>query len=304
MRHALFLVMLTLFTGCEAYDLYRMSRPIDNTVPHGDQCLGDKQGDYYRCWDIAVPDTLPAGPVPLVVDLHGWWNRPANQREFSRYHELAVEESFIAVWPYGIDWSWNGGGNPWPSDTIRDELEGEGCCGHALNQGIDDVDFIRRMVAQVREEHDIDDARIFVTGFSNGCFLAQRLATEVSDVFDGVACMAGYVYVDAPTDYTPIPVLEVHGTEDETALYEPGYWPGAVGNFDTWRERNACTGEPTEVWREGEHTMLQADGCANDASVALITLLGAGHQVYGGQDGVEIDTARMAWDFLISQAAR
>lgn len=304
MRYALVFLIFTQTAGCELYTLHRRASTIDQTVPHGEQCLEERQGESYRCWDIFIPDDLPDGPVPLVIDMHGFLNRPGTQRDFSRFEDLAVEEGFIVVWPYGINWSWNGGGDPWVSDFTLQEEVGVGCCGHALNEGIDDAGFLREMVSQLQREHALDQDRLFLSGFSNGCVLAQRMATEMSDLLDGVACMAGVLMVEAPATYTPIPVLEIHGTEDSVVSYEPDYWPGAMANFETWRELNQCTGATEEVWREGEHTMIQATECASGATVALLTLVGFDHPVYQGEDGLEIDTTRMAWDFLDANAAQ
>lgn len=304
MRYALVLLVLAQTAGCELYTLHRRASTIDQTIPHGDQCLEERQGESFRCWDIFVPESLPDGPVPLLVDIHGFLNRPGTQRDFSEFETLASEEGFIVVWPYGINWSWNGGGDPWPSDFVLEEETGIGCCGHSLNDNIDDVAFIEDMVMKLGQEHQLDQDRIFLSGFSNGCFLAQRLASEASDLFDGVACMAGYVSVDAVPTYTPIPVLEIHGTEDSVASYEPDYWPGAQANFDVWRERNNCVGATEEVWRQGEHTMVHATDCDNGATVGLLTLVGFDHPVYKGTDGLEIDTTKMAWDFLQAKAAQ
>ena len=273
-------------------------RPIDNTVPHGDACL-TTQDQRLRCWDEFVPEAALARPAPLVVDLHGFLNTVDRQRRYTNYEPLAEADGVVLARPYGIDWSWNGGGEVWPTDTKLDKRPGIGCCGHALNNDIDDVAFVVAMIEKIRSTHRIDPDRVYLSGFSNGCILAQRIAAEASDVIAGVACMAGHLLVDPAPDYDPVPILEIHGTADPVSEYEPSYWPGSVANFDEWSARNGCRDEPIVVWEHGPHTMLEARGCTNEARVALMTLVGFGHAVFAGEGWLHIDTSRVAWDFMI-----
>ncbi len=278
-------------------------RPIDTTVAHGDDCLPEAQGAHLRCWDVFVPDDLPDTSVPLLVDIHGFLNTTDRQRRLSDFERLATTEGFVLVRPYGIEWSWNGGGDPWPSDTELEKRPGIGCCGHALNEQLDDVGFIVAMIDQLQTQYAIDGDRIFLSGFSNGCILAQRVAAQASASIDGVACMAGHLLADVAADYDPVRIMEIHGTADAVAEYDPGYWPGSVANFDAWRERNGCDDAVTETWRDGPHHARQADGCDNDATVVLVTLEGFGHAVFLDEGWLPVDTTRLAWDFLAGTAS-
>jgi len=139
------------------------------TSPYGDDCVLHE--GYYRCWDIYVPQGL-TGPAALVIDMHGAsWN-PSRQRAVSGFETLADSEGFIIVWPYGM-------GNTWNSGT---------CCEPASEENIDDVGFIRKLVARVSGQYNIDSGRIYLTGLSNGCSMAQRLANEASDIIAAAAC--------------------------------------------------------------------------------------------------------------------
>ncbi len=295
----IFAVIVAVYMGFTAYQLYQLFEQIDNTVPHGDQCLAELQGENYRCWDLFVPDDLGDEAVPLVIDLHGYFNSPKTQRGYSNFETLAAEEKFIVVWPYGIDYSWNGGGEPWPEKNKPAQVVGEGCCGPALFYSIDDVGFLVDMVKQLVQEQPIDEQRIYLSGFSTGCVMAQRLASEHSELFAGLACMAGTVMVDAASDYSPLSILEIRGSEDDTAPYETDYWLGAMDNFETWKLRNNCHGSTEIVWQEGNHRMIRTNDCTNGTLVAQLTIMGAGHLVY--EDAGEIDITRIAWDFLVGE---
>jgi polyhydroxybutyrate depolymerase len=42
------------------------------------------------------------------------------------------------------------------------------CCGFAMQQNVDDVSYVRSIVATVSRLHTIDAQRVYATGFSNG----------------------------------------------------------------------------------------------------------------------------------------
>jgi len=246
-------------------------------IPYGDDCV--QHESYYRCWDIYVPEGL-VGSVPLVIDLHGWTSNPSDQRAISGFDSLADSEGFIIIWPYGLCNSWN---------------SGEACCPPASEEQIDDVGFIRKLVDQVAGRYSIDLNRIYLTGLSNGCSMAQRLANEASDIIAAAACMSLHLLVSADPEYTPVSVMTLLGTDDD--LYHPGDMPGAIDNLDTWKSMNNCTGTYTETWRSGNSFAWTYENCENSTEVSLVTIDGGSHVLYEG-DGTDVNTARLAWDFM------
>ena len=70
--------------------------------------------------------------------------------------------------------------------------------------------------------------------------MTQRLAVQASEIFVTVGCMAMYQMAEVPTDYSPIPFMEVHGLLDEivhyatTAPTAPVFGPekGAIQNLE------------------------------------------------------------------------
>jgi len=89
----------------------------------------------------------------------------------------------------------------------------------------------------------------------------------------------------------------VHGTNDDTAAYEPDCWLGSVANFENWAAANRCGARAVEDLGDS-HRIDRASDCEMGATVELVTLDGQGHITYRGHDGLELDTTRMAWDFL------
>jgi len=169
---------------------------------HGEACLPQKQGDYFRCWNKYKPKTASSS-APLIIDLHGWGATPEFLRGLSKWPALADKEGFVVVWPFGIGKSWNAG---------------KTCCDPASKNNVDDVGFLRGLIKELVKSGSVDPTRVYLSGHSNGCAMAQRFAAEASDVTAAVACMALYLLVDAAASYKPVSVMEVHGINDPTVL--------------------------------------------------------------------------------------
>ena len=254
-----------------SYDAY--------AAPYGDDCV--QFGGYYRCWDIFVPIDI-SGNVPLVIDMHGFTADPKRQREVSGFEELAKSEGFIVAWPYGLCNSWNSGPK---------------CCGAAVQDNIDDVEFIREMVEHICNRYNIDQDRIYATGLSNGCSMAFRLANEASDLIAAVACMSQYMLVPPDPDYTPVSMMEIHGTSDWECAYQPDFFQGAVANFNNLKDMNGCFGTFTEKRLSDFGYSWTYTNCNNSTEISLVTIEGGGHILYKGSE-TELNTTRIAWEFM------
>ncbi len=248
--------------------------------PYADDCV--QHDGYHRCWHIHVPENLE-GPVPLLVDMHGFGGTAEGQKRLTGFDRLADEEKFVVVWPQGMNSSWNAG----PL-----------CCGHSVADDVDDVGFLRKMIARVGSQQNIDQGRVYVTGLSNGSAMSQRFANEASDLVAATASLALYLLVPESENYAPVPALEIHGTKDSVVNWsEAGRLPGAMKNLETWATMNQCSGEPVESWREGSHYALTYEDCQQGAEVTLVTIHEGGHVIYPNR-GSRINTTAMAWDFM------
>ena len=184
-------------------------------------------------------------------------------------------------WPYGLCDVWNSGS----------------CCGTAVTDSIDDMGFLRKMIEQLVDQYNIDENRIYTTGLSNGSCMAQMLVNKASDLIAASASMAQYLLAPPDPDYTPVSMMEIHGTEDMVVKYEKDYFPGAMENLETWRMMNNCDGTAVETWRSGDSYTLTYQNCDGGTEVSLVTVNGAGHVAYQGIQA-DINTSRMAWDFM------
>lgn len=259
--------------------------PTSAVVPIGTgrQCLVHDGVD--RCWSIQTSG-LDA-PRPLVIDLHGWGGSGEQQRGNSKFDVIAEQEHFVAVWPDGLNSSWNAGSE---------------CCRPSSTDGVDDVGFIRDLVASVAAAHNVDLDRVYVTGFSNGCAMAQRLAAEASDLVAAIACTSLFRLVPPAAGYSPVPIMEVHGSRDSLIHYEPGEFEGAplggaIDNIESWAALNGCSGEPTDTTVGDDQVRRSYVGCAEGAEVVLVTIVDADHNLYIFAEP-RTATAQLMWDFL------
>jgi polyhydroxybutyrate depolymerase len=260
-------------------------------------------GDYHdrsfvfdgvaRTYDIHVPPGYDGlDPVPLVLDLHGLGGWKEQQAGLSGISQRSDASGFIAVWPQGIQNSWNAG---W-------------CCGQAQDDGVADVAFLRTLVDAVAAEVQIDRRRIYATGLSNGGAMTQRLACEAADLFAAAAPVAfpiGLVPITACQPSRPIPVLTFQGLEDMVVPYDGGGpFASAAESFAQWRSIDGCGPEPLE-----ETLVVGASRCETDTSCAAGVQTGlcsilctltvppaiAGHLLYINDDFVLAD---VIWEFL------
>ena len=252
-------------------------------VGYGRQCL--VHDDVERCWSIQTSGLDE--PRPLVIDMHGWGGSGEQQRGNSHFDVVAQQQQFVAVWPDGRNGSWNAG---------------TACCGSSSARGVDDVGFIRSLIASVGSTHNVDLDRVYLTGFSNGCAMAQRMAAEASDMVTAVACTSLYRLVPVAAGYTPVPILEMHGSLDETVLYAPSTFEGAplagaIANAESWASINGCSGEPTEAVIDDHKVQRTYVECGAGADVALVTVDDGFHNLYI-LDDPPAETAQLLWDFL------
>lgn len=262
-----------------------------------------------RCWQIYAPEGFSPAECaeiscPLVVDIHGFTDNVDRQRAISGFDDLADEFGFLVMYPMGHEASWNSG---W-------------CCGVAKDMELNDVGLIEQMVAFVQENWSTDPNRIYVTGWSNGCSMTQKMVNEASHLFAAAGCMAHYLLDLEAADYAPVPMMEVHGVRDAVVHYGVTYTnslifdlslegdEGAIQNMERWAEMNGCTGSTPDIEIfEWDYSVLGYSDCENNAQVRLVSINFAGHNPYlkdspdqptstGNPTG--IDTSRMVWDFM------
>ena len=307
------ILISSLLTGCISGD-YGESEdgedpfeepPIDIS-PFSEYCM--EYDDIERCWLLLVPAILnESSNVPLLIDIHGGGDDMYEQRWTSDFANISMDQGFIVAYPQGHNDVWNMASNWSP------------CLVGVLCSEEDDVGFILQILDTIMQNHSIDKSRVYVTGWSNGCGMTQRLAVEASEVFAAAGCMAMYRFEEAPSDYSPIPFMEVHGFLDEIVYYAttaptaPIFGPekGALQNLDSWADLNGCRGSvPEVVVSEVDYDIRGYTDCENETQVMLVSLFFAAHNPYehddpdglvpgrGWANPTGVPSSTIVWEFM------
>ncbi len=235
-------------------------------------------GGQVRSYRLFVPDGVDEShPAPLLVLMHGMGSSPERIANDTGYDSLARREGVVVVYPAGLDLPGRAG------TDVTSWNAGE-CCAPATDAGIDDVAFVDALVDRVTNEIAIDTDRIYAAGHSNGGMLAQRVACALADRFVAVASVGGAVPIASCGSTTPVSVLELHGSADETVPLEGGYGNGWVGvsfrpipeTITLWRDVDGCTDQAVPQIEGSVRTIRWAD-CRDQSTVELRVIVGADH---------------------------
>jgi polyhydroxybutyrate depolymerase len=273
-------------------------------------------GGTNRIYRIRIPPGYDGSKaVPLVLAFHGGEGSAQVAEQGLGFNPLADRHGFIVVYPQGLPNPGKGFG--WNDGRKSPRFPGR--------ERVDDVGFIRALIAALRVEFNVDARRIFATGNSNGGFLTQRLGWELGDVLAAIAPGAGTLGVEFEREFAPrhpVHVLHVHGTADPAVPFNGGEVIGRGGQclgaekmVALWVKANGCatpgktetlpkrTDDPTKVIRT-----TYAAG-ERGAEVVFYRIEGHGHNWPGrggrgaanplaGPSTREFDAAESVWQFF------
>ncbi|MCW2760832.1 MAG: hypothetical protein JWR85_1033 [Marmoricola sp.] len=270
-------------------------------------------GGFERTYVVVAPDTVK--PSSMLLVLHGADSDAAQTRTLSGHtFDRLAEDGVLVVYPESHGGKWN------------DARAGTQAPARAL--GIDDVEFLSTLAADLRDEYDVAADRVFAAGFSNGGQMVIRLVHQAPELIAGAAVIAS----NHPTPDNMLPevieadrhhemaVLCINGTEDPLVPFHGGVASlfgveprgPVMSSYDSalcFAERNGITAEPeteqvttgrlaTTVtrWREQGH-----------APVDFYTVEGGGHTIPNpdhhaplilGRTARNLDTGAIVRDFF------
>jgi polyhydroxybutyrate depolymerase len=268
-------------------------------------------GDWTRDYLLHVPRqpryTLMGRRrrFPLVIVLHGSGARGESIRQQSGMDSVAEARHFLVAYPdgsgemFGLNSDWNAGQ----------------CCGGAHFDKVDDIAFLRRVIADVSARLPVDARRIYVAGFSDGARMAYRVACEMAGEITAVAAVSGSLIDSRCLPSKPIPVIAFHGNADKEVRYNDSAYsvpsrpvpPGAGSLPPTlrfWLATDGC--QRTAVGRLSPHVVRTAGvGCSAD--VAFYAIEGGGHNwpvvapasADGDGESGEISASSLIADFFL-----
>jgi polyhydroxybutyrate depolymerase len=154
------------------------------------------------------------------------------------------------------------------------------------------------VIDDIESKYDIDRARVFVGGHSNGAMMAQVLACRSAKRIAGVFSYAGALWSNTslcnPDD--PVSIVELHGDMDTSVPYYGGSntafpggppYPSAVTTVETWASLDNCAGTLANTGASldlvpslagSETTLAKASLCPAGIDAELWTIHGGSHQ--------------------------
>ncbi len=230
-----------------------------------------QHGGLSREYFVFVPSAYDGETMlPVAVFMHGYGGTATGtEAEVTQgLNQYAEEYGYVMIYPQGT-WfiSRADDGEPWEvtswnhiSDGFDTGPDGPTCapdrarypcppeCGNCGRCGWtscnDDVGFLKALVVEVTGRWTVDSNRVYVSGFSNGAMMTNRIACEASELFAAAALVGGRVergFECTPT--RPLPLLQINGGADETVPHD-----GRV-TFNGWFYSSATS--VTEHWNDG-----------------------------------------------------
>ncbi|PNS18028.1 26S proteasome non-ATPase regulatory subunit 9 [Sphaceloma murrayae] len=240
-----------------------------------------------RTYTIRIPATYDiTKAAPLIFSFHGRGDTAANSEAQSGLSS--------ATWnPYGIVAYVNGLNNQYQGDPA------------VLTQFSDDIGFMDALITDLQSKYCIDTGRVFASGFSNGGGFSNVLACDnrLSTRINAFAMHSGAFYTSTsqgptcnPQTVTTntlvgacnpgrrVPIIEVHGTSDNTISYtggdRRGYCLPAIPHWSSdWAVRNSIsnTTANTTYNNAGSAIRYEWGGPGANGFVTHIALTGWDH---------------------------
>ena len=268
-----------------------------------------------RSYRLYRPEVATGHRPALLLALHGRGASGSRMAALTGFDARAARHGFIVVYPDARQGRWNYlYGIPGAAD------------------GPDDVGFLQRLTDAVTRRHDVDPARRYVVGISNGGFMAQRLACTQESRFAGFASVAAGAFAALPEHCLrarPVDALYLHGTADRLVP-----WRGlAIENergdrqrvtlpisdsLRFWAQANRCAAavDVRDLPPGGRSPatrvkLIESRNCAASARVALYAIIGGGHNWPGvsgaispevaGAVNLDIHASDVIWSFFASR---
>ena len=223
-----------------------------------------------RSYHVREPDGWDGeSPLPLLVHFHGWQRTGALPVQHQRISGATRRRGVLLVAPNGLRRTWDF----WYPET-------------------DDVAFAREVIADVKRRYPVDEANIYLSGYSYGSIMAWRVACDRGEGIRALLGISGTLSADETCKTAPREVRHVHGLADNVLDYPTGPDGDTDYAVQLWRTRMDCAlpGEAEGDWSVVPfltHTR-RSWTCSNGMSVVLDKHPG-GHFIPHGWIGRQLD---------------
>jgi polyhydroxybutyrate depolymerase len=213
-------------------------------------------------------------PTALLIALHGYGSTGLGLEGWWQLSALAASRDILVAHPDGLV---DGSNRQFWNAT-------DACCDFSHRE-IDDVGYLRAVIADVSARYSVDPKRVYVTGHSNGGYMSHRMGCDAADVVAAIAPVSGVGWKDSSRcrPSAPMPVLEIMGTSDDN-WSGWGDSPSTAESLAGWAAIDGCAGTlqdsgerlDLEAGIAGAETRVSRYACDTGA-VELWAMQGAQH---------------------------
>ncbi len=278
------LILVSLIVSCSKDENSLNENCYENTNPqiiiHNDQT---------REYVLYIPESYDGNSaVPVIINFHGFGGNATDFMNETNMRALADKEGFIMIYPQG---SCLNGSSHWnPSLPGGDN-----------KSTADDYGFIDVLINEIAANYNINQKRIYACGYSNGGMFAYGLAQNKSNLIAAIGSVSGAMIETTPNPTRPIPLINIHGTNDDVLPYEGSndyssiestlnYW---INFNETERsptiDRNASNGLTIEKYTYGNGK--------NNVSIEHYKVINGEH-VWFNINYEGANTGKLIWDFV------
>jgi polyhydroxybutyrate depolymerase len=263
-----------------------------------------------------APGVRGAGRLPIVVLLHGGAQTAEDVWRETSLPTLGLREGFLVVAPQAVGRRWN--------DARSALIDGD------AGAGVDDVRFLKAVIADVIAQDHGDPSAVFMVGSSNGGFMTMRFACDAGETLRAAASLISTLpeaLARSCKSPRPLPWLAINGTEDP-AIPFAGQVDGTVrrgeaqpalrsadDTFRFWADRAGCAAtlqrQPlTDAALDDRHRWAERivrSNCTAGHVSQEVVLHGSGHVIPGnpvdtrlaertvGPGAPELDGGTLVW---------
>ena len=235
--------------------------------------------------------------LPILFVLHGVTQTGNGLMGITGFNDIAEENNFIVCYPDGINNAWNAN----MSLTLS---------------SADDLGFMEALTMHFQTAFNTNPLKQYLSGFSNGGYMINKIACESSICYAGIASVSGNMTDTVYNNCNPIhptSVLHIHGTLDPVVAYNGSASTGVSvdASMEKWRLLLNCNISPTTLAMANSNIFdfssperITYANC--DKELELIKVTGGGHQwpgiatLIGGLGNINMDfySPQVIWDFL------
>ncbi len=278
------LILVSLIVSCSKDENSSNENCYENTnaqiIIHNEQT---------REYVLYIPESYDGNSaVPVIINFHGFGGNATDFMNETNMRALADKEGFIIIYPQG---SCLNGSSHWnPSLPGGDN-----------KSTADDYGFIDVLINEIAANYNINQKRIYACGYSNGGMFAYGLAQNKSNLIAAIGSVSGAMIETTPNPTRPIPLINIHGTNDDVLPYEGSndyssiestlnYW---INFNETERpptiDRNASNGLTIEKYTYGNGK--------NNVSIEHYKVINGEH-VWFNINYEGANTGKLIWDFV------